>query len=81
MGAPKAGDRDHACRMAQSGFESFDHKPTGDAVQVRCSRSSNCKKERDRGVEKTTQRVGVKLVMNRKRRSTASSNPVHKVEK
>ena len=57
MGAPKAGDRDHACRMAQSGFESLDPKTLtnhGDAVQVRCSRSSNCKKERDRGVEKTT---------------------------
>ena len=86
MGAPKAEDRDHAaCRMAQSGFESFDHKTStnqlGMQSKLGCSRSSNCKKERDRGVEKTTQRVGVKLVMNRKRRSTASSNPVHKVEK
>ena len=26
MGAPKAGDRDHACQMAQSGFESVEIK-------------------------------------------------------
>ena len=39
MDAPKAGDRDHACRMAQSGFESVEitnntNKTTGDAEQV-----------------------------------------------
>ena len=25
MGAPKAGDRDHACQMAQSGFKSVEN--------------------------------------------------------
>ena len=39
MGAPKAGDRDHACQMAQSGFESVEitnnaNKTTVDAEQV-----------------------------------------------
>ena len=39
MGAPKAGDRDHACQMAQSGLRSVEitnntNKTTGDAEQV-----------------------------------------------
>ena len=39
MGAPKAEDRDHACGMAQSGFESVENtnntnKTIGNAEQV-----------------------------------------------
>ena len=36
MGAPKAGDRDHACRMAQSGFESLDHKTQTNKLGMQC---------------------------------------------
>ena len=36
MGAPKAGDRDHACRMAQSGFELFDHKTPSNQLGMQC---------------------------------------------
>ena len=78
MGAPKAGDRDHACRMAQSGFESVENtnntnKTIGNAEQVGGVLFV--------GVLKTNLRVGVKLDMNRNRRSTASSDPVHEIEK
>ena len=53
------------------------NKITGDAEQV----GGVLLVATARGREKTNLRVGVRLVVNKKRRSTATSNPVHKTEK
>ena len=87
MGAPKAGDRDHACQMAQSGFKSVENtnntnQTFGDAEQVGgILLVVTAKRQQDRGVVKTILGAVVKLDMNRNRRSTASSDPVHEIEK
>ena len=87
MGAPKAGDRDHACQMAQSGFKSVENtnntnQTFGDAEQVGgILLVVTAKRQQDRGVVKTILGAVVKLDTNRNRRSTASSDPVHEIEK